>query len=178
MQTSLVVTIVAPDRPGIVSAVSAKAAEFDANWGESVMANMAGQFAGILHVQVPSKNVDLLAKALIAMQSSSVQICVARASSLAAATPAASTNNMRRIKLDLVGHDRPGIIRAISDQLASLGVSIDRLTTSIVSGAMSGESMFRMQAELRLPRTLKNEELRDALEGLANELMVDIELDD
>lgn len=84
----------------------------------------------------------------------------------------------RRIKLDLVGHDRPGIIHSISSQLAKRQISIEKLETHIVSGAMSGEQMFQMKALLLVPVTLDESELRDGLEGLANELMVDITFDD
>ena len=85
---------------------------------------------------------------------------------------------MRHLKLDLVGNDRPGIIHSISSQLASRGVSIEKLQTEVVSGAWSGEQMFQMHARLMVPQTLDTDELRNGLESLANELMVDITIDD
>ncbi|MCE2989389.1 MAG: glycine cleavage system protein R [Burkholderiales bacterium] len=176
MLTSLVVSIVAPDRPGIVSEVSDKAAEFGGNWADSVMASMAGYFAGILHLQVPNANADLLVSALNAMASPSVQISVAR--TLPGGSAAAVAPLKGGVKLDLVGQDRPGIIHAISAQLSRLGISIVKLQTRISSGAMSGENMFHMQAQLQLPPNVDEDTLRAALEGLANELMVDITLDD
>jgi glycine cleavage system regulatory protein len=177
MLTSLVVSIVAPDRPGIVSEVSNKAAEFGGNWADSVMASMAGHFAGILHLQVPTANADLLVSALKAMASPSVQISVARSlPGTLAGAPAAAVKGA--VKLDLVGQDRPGIIHAISAQLSRLGISIVKLQTRITSGAMSGENMFHMNAQLQLPANVDEDALRTALEGLANELMVDISLDE
>ena len=178
MLTSLVVSIVAPDRPGIVSEVSNKAAEFGGNWADSVMASMAGHFAGILHLQVPTANADLLVSALKAMASPSVQISVARSlpGTFAGAPAAAVVKGA--VKLDLVGQDRPGIIHAISAQLSRLGISIVKLQTRITSGAMSGENMFHMNAQLQLPANVDEDALRTALEGLANELMVDISLDE
>lgn len=173
MNTSLVLTVVAPDRPGLVSAISDTAAEFGANWADSLMANLAGQFAGILHLQVPSGNADMLVKALKAMEGPGMQINVAVSSVVAAPRPAT-----RRIKLELVGQDRPGIIHAISAALAKAGVSIERLQTSLLSGAMSGEQLFQMNAQLSVPLGVTDEKLREALEALANELMVDISLDD
>lgn len=173
LNTSLVLTIVAPDRPGLVSAVSDKAAEYGANWADSLMASLAGQFAGILHLSVPTRNADMLVKALKALEAPGIQISVA----VAAGAPAARGIN-RRIKLELVGQDRPGIIHAISRALAHAGVSIERLQTQIVSGAMSGEQLFQMHAQLSVPSGLTDDKLRDALEALANELMVDISLDD
>ncbi len=171
MSTSIIVTIISPDRPGLVSAISDQAAQFGANWTDSLMSNLAGQFAGIVHLQVPEKNVVALMAALRALQSPGMQITVATGESIANATPT------RRVRLDLIGQDRPGIIRRISNQLAQHGVSIDKLQTQIVSGAMSGEQMFQMQAQLTIPDALDNDDLRRGLEGIANELMVDLELD-
>jgi glycine cleavage system regulatory protein len=157
----------------LVSAVSDKAAEFGANWADSLMANLAGQFAGILHLQVPSRNADMLVAALKELEAVNLHVSVARG--LAASTPQKPS---RRIKLELVGQDRPGIIHSISSQLATNGVSIEKLHTRITSGAMSGEQMFHMDASLLVPTTLSEEGLRASLEVLANELMVDISLDD
>lgn len=169
--TSIVITLIGPDRPGLVSAVSDKATEFGANWAESLMANLAGQFAGIVHLQVPAKNAEALIAALRGLESPALRILVAKGAE--AAGPAAT----RRLKLALVGHDRPGIIHSISSTLAQRGVSIEKLQTQINSGAMSGEQMFQLNAVLVVPDALDDDALRSGLESLANELMVDIELD-
>ncbi len=169
--SALVITLIGPDRPGVVRALSDKAAEHGANWADSVMANFAGQFAGIVHLQVPAENCDALQRALRAIDSDDLHIQVARADPKPAIAP------QRRIHLELVGHDRPGIIRQISTRLAEHGVSIDKMRTHIASGAMSGEQMFHLDAQLTVPESLETDALRDGLEGLANELMVDITFD-
>lgn len=169
--SALVITLIGPDRPGVVRAVSDQAAEHGANWADSLMANFAGQFAGIVHLQVPKENCDALMAALRAIDSDDLHILVARADDTA---PSAQP---RRISLELVGHDRPGIIRTISTRLAEHRVSIDKMKTHIASGAMSGEQMFHLVAELTVPLELDTDSLRDGLEGLANELMVDITFD-
>lgn len=166
--TSLVVTLVGPDRPGMVRAISDAAAACGANWTDSLMANFAQQFAGIVHLQVAPEHCEKLAAALRALESPGLHIVVAR-SDASAPGPAVA-----RMQLDLVGHDRPGIIHAISSQLAAHGVSIDKLQSHIESGAWSGEQMFHMQAQLTVPPTLDTHALRGALESLANELMVDM----
>ena len=168
----LVITIIGPDRPGIVSAISDQAAAFGANWADSLMADLAGQFAGIVYLQAPAANVEALMGALRKLESPAMHVAVARGTAGAAAAPA------RHLKLELVGQDRPGIIRSIAGQLAQRGVSIERLQTQIESGAMSGGELFRMSALLRVPASVEDADLRRALEGLANELMVDIELDE
>ena len=84
----------------------------------------------------------------------------------------------RKMKLELVGQDRPGIVRDISHALASRGVSIEELVTDAVSGSMSGESLVRASAQLRVPADVATSQLRQALEALANDLMVDLTLDE
>ena len=167
---SLVITVVGPDRPGLVRALSEQATAFGANWSDSVMANFAGQFAGIVHLQVPVEQSADLQAALRAIDSDKLHIQVV----LADGQPAAAA--VRRIALALVGHDRPGIIQSIATRLAEHGVSIDTMKTHIASGAMSGEQMFHLDARLTIPGDLDIEQLQTGLEGLANELMVDITL--
>ena len=169
---SVVITLMGPDRPGLVSAVSDTAVEHGANWADSLMANFAGQFAGIVQLQVAQDRLDGLVQALRGLECPGLHIGVA----VAAPTP--SPGARRHLMLDLVGHDRPGIIHSISGQLARHGVSIEKLKTHIASGAMSGEQMFHMHAQLSVPPTLNLDDLRAGLEGLANELMVDLEFAD
>ena len=61
MTASLVVTVIGPDRPGIVNQLSDAARQFGANWAGSRMASLAGQFAGIVHFEVAEAHVDALA---------------------------------------------------------------------------------------------------------------------
>jgi glycine cleavage system regulatory protein len=80
--------------------------------------------------------------------------------------------------LELVGLDRPGIIREISHVLAAQNVSIAELESERVNGSFSGEAMFKAKARLTLPDGLDVEELRRSLEALADELMVDLSLNE
>lgn len=174
MLIPLVITIIGPDRPGIVSAVSDKAVEFGANWTDSLMANFAGQFAGIVQLQVPAQHCEALMVALRSLESPGMRIAVAKGGDADRKGVVAA----RHLKLDLVGNDRPGIIHSISTQLAQRGISIEKLQTEVVSGAWSGEQLFQMHARLAAPQSLDTDELRSGLESLANELMVDITIDD
>ncbi len=170
MVTSLVVTVVGPDRPGIVSLLSAKAQAFGANWAGSRMASLAGQFAGMVHFEVPPEHADALSAALLSLGSAELKIHIER--SEGTSVPA----GRRIVRLELVGHDRPGIVRDLSGALAQRGVSIEELHTEIVSGAMTAEHLFKVKAVLLVPKTVTNEDVRHALEALANEMMVDIAL--
>lgn len=170
MVASLVVTVVGPDRPGIVSLLSTKAQGFGANWAGSRMASLAGQFAGMVHFEVPPEHADALAAALMELESTGLKIGIERSEG----TPV--PEGRRLVRLELVGHDRPGIVRDLSGALAQRGVSIEELHTEIVSGAMTAEHLFKVKAELLVPKAVSNDDVRRALEALANEMMVDVEL--
>ena len=89
----------------------------------------------------------------------------------------ANVDHRDSFRFELVGQDRPGIIREISRALAALGVSVQDLRTVVESAPMSGERLFRAQAELAPPANIPLEEIRGALEQLADELMVDVTLE-
>jgi glycine cleavage system regulatory protein len=170
MKTSLILTLIGPDRPGLVSAVSARASQCGANWMESRMAHLAGQFAGVVRLEVDAAAAGALETALRGLASEGLHVAIARGGALAAA-------ELRRVCLDLVGHDRPGIVRDISTVLARHGVSIEVLETACESASMSGESLFRAHAELAVPAAADLAVICTDLEALANELMVDLTLD-
>lgn len=170
MTTALVITAIGPDRPGIVNQLSDVAQRHGANWAGSRMASLAGQFAGIVHFEVADDRLEALASALQSLESESLRIVIMRSDRPGGVAP------MHRYRLELVGHDRPGIVRDLSRSLAERGVSIDELHTQVVSAAMSGGSLFKVKAMLAVPDTLPVDELRRGLEALANEMMVDVEL--
>jgi methionyl-tRNA formyltransferase len=169
-RASLVATAIGADRPGIVSMLSERAQGFGANWAGSRMANLAGQFAGIVHFDVPAANADALAQALRGLDASGLRVAIAQ--SEAPAPPA----GRRLVKLELTGLDHPGIVRDLSRHLAERGVSIDDLHTEVVRNGAAAGHLFKVKALLVVPESLSNDALRTALAALASEMMVDMAL--
>jgi len=171
MMTSIVLTVIGQDKPGLVSAISQRITAAGGNWLDSRMASLAGQFAGLLLVSVPREKTEALIASLQTLGQQGLRIVIERGISDVAASAG------RTLKLELTGHDRPGIVRDISDALARQKVNIEEMTTAFYNGSFSGEDMFEMRATLRAPAELTDAALRQALENLANNLMVDISLD-
>lgn len=168
---SLVLTIIGPDRPGIVDAISHAVTSHGGNWEESRMARLASRFAGILAVSVDESRAAALTKALEALASHGLRVVVERD-----VPPAEEPVNS--LVLELVGNDRPGIVREISHALAERGVNIEELDTECVPAAMSGQSLFKATARLNVPSSVSTADLRKLLERIGGDLMVDVQLDE
>ena len=82
------------------------------------------------------------------------------------------------MKFELTGLDRPGIVRDLSRSLAERGVSIEDLHTEIVECGTSAEHLFKVKALLVVPEALPNDDAAARARALANEMMVDIALDE
>ncbi|HEX3479732.1 MAG TPA: ACT domain-containing protein [Kofleriaceae bacterium] len=167
MRNTLVLTILAPDRTGLVELLAQRIAAAGGNWEESRMARLAGQFAGILLVTCDAARSDELAAAMRTLESAGLQVTVR-------ATPAAAPPPGSQVQLALTGTDRAGIIRDVSRVLAERGVNVEELESEVSSAPMSGEPLFTARARLRVPPGLALADLRASLEKLAGELMVDL----
>lgn len=171
LTTSLVVTVIGRDRPGLVRMISDCTQGFAVNWADSRMNHFADQFAGIVHFQVSPEHAEALAEALQKLEASGLQVKIVRND----APPVPSGRRM--LKLELEGPDRPGIVRLLSTSLAERGVSIEDLHTEIVNKHDAEHHVFHVRALLVVPQTLADDTLRSMLETLASELMLDIGLD-
>jgi len=172
MQRMLVMTIIGPDRPGLVESVAHLVTGHQGNWLESRMSRLGGQFAGILRVGVPAEREAALLEALGGLEREGLTI-VAYPDQPQPAAGRAQTK-----VLELVGQDRPGIVSQISHALAQHGVNVEELHTECVSAAMSGETLFKARARLSLPETCNISDLRDELEKIAADLIVEISLEE
>ena len=82
------------------------------------------------------------------------------------------------LDIEIVGHERPGIVRDLTQALKNLGANIEEFSSGVESAAFTGAEMFRAQIRVGLPETLAPAELRRTLERLAGEIMVDLTLRD
>jgi len=170
MRDTLVLTVLATDRTGLVESLAQRIAAAGGNWEECRMARLAGQFAGILLVTCESAHSDELAAAIRSLDAAGLQVTVRRA-----ATPASPVGT--RIRLALTGNDRAGIIRDVSRILTERGVNVEELESEVGSAPMSGAPLFTATADLLVPPGVDLSDLRQRLEALAGDLMVDLSND-
>ncbi len=166
MKTYLVMTVLGADRPGIVSSLADSVASHGGNWLESRMARLAGQFAGIARIECPSDAVDAL---LAQLRAPGPGLTV-----MAVREDADEAPPRRTIAVDVMGHDRPGIVRELTTAISQAGGNVEELTTGLESAPMSGHPMFRAHGIISIPENTDTRTLTAAIESLGGDLTVDL----
>ena len=168
MPRSYVLTLIGPDSPGLVERLAEAVADAGGNWVESEMSRLAGQFAGILRVQLPGEaSLEKLREGLGACAKHGLEVQVHAGRDEADEAPGAT------LHLEVVGSDPPGIVREISRAIAARGVNVVHLETRCEGAPWSGEALFRASATLSLPEDADEAALREDLEAIALDLMVE-----
>jgi glycine cleavage system regulatory protein len=170
MRTTLVMTIIGPDRTGLVDALARPIAEHGGNWLESRMCRLGGQFAGLARVEVDSANADALRGAIDRFSLEGVTATV-QADTTTPAQIESSTVNV-----ELVGQDRTGLLREITGVFARHNLNVEDLTSEVTEAPQGGGMIFRADATVSLPSTADLDAIGDDLEKIATDLMVDISL--
>ena len=165
----LVLTLIGPDQPGIVGSVSEVVAAHGGNWLESRMAHLAGKFAGVLCVEVADERAAALEDALRRLSVNGLKVVVERGAVVDA-------HRRPAMEIELLGADRPGLVHEISALLAAHGVNVEELATDRPAAAHSGDRMFHAAIRVIIPETVDLPAVRQGLERLAGDLMVEIRL--
>lgn len=172
MRTYLIVTLTCPDRPGIVEQITEVLTSYSANWEESRMAHLGGDFAGIIKISVPKSRAEELANALRQMATVEMTVAV-KVTQLKSSEPPPATN---LFELRLVGADHEGIVHGISSYLAGQGVNVEIMETDVTLAPISGSPLFHMTARIKTPPGLTFDQLQSNLTHIGDEQGVDIEI--
>ena len=166
---SLVVTVVGEDRPGLVGQISDVVRRHSGNWLESRMSHLGDQFAGIILVEVDDENLKALRDELAHLEDDGLLVAIK-----GTGTDSSQGAEGRVYSLSVVGNDRPGIVREVTQVLASHKVNVEELNTNCGPAPHTGGSVFRAEATVRVPSDLSVDTLQQELEQLAADLMIDL----
>jgi len=177
MIETLVMTLIGADRPGLVEAVAKRVADHGGNWLESRMCRLGGRFAGIVRVEVPGARRLALEAALAGLGAEGLSVVVQAEQPVEAPATAFAASGVGRLAVvELVGHDRPGIVRAVSAVFARHGVNVEEFSSAREGAPMGGGILFQARVSIRVPATVHPLALRADLEQIAADLMVDLSL--
>lgn len=168
---SIVISVVAEDRPGVTQRLSDVALAHQANWQESSLSQLQGQFAGIVHLLVPSDSRAELERALEALATDGIVVTVH------AAHDSTDDAHGEVVTLYVEANDRPGIVKEITAALAAQNVNVVQLETWAESASMAGYELFIAELAVTLPAQMKLADLELALEAVSDDLMVTINPD-
>lgn len=172
MQTTFIISFIGEDRPGLVEALSRVISEHNGNWLESRLSQLAGKFAGLISVSLPEESSDALQAALKNLDAAGISVRVTHSEGLLA-----QHERGRIITLNILGPDRPGIVREIAAALNARLINVVDMESYVSSAPMSAELLFHAQVEAEVPEQADLEELIDTLEHLGDEMDVDIHLE-
>ena len=172
MLATLVMTVIGADRPGLVQMVAARVADHGGNWLESRMCRLGGQFAGILRVEVAGDRRDELVNALRTLEVDGLRVIIHAEGGAAIGKPTGGS----LAAVEIVGADRPGILRSVSGVFAAHGVNVEELASERVNAPMDGGVLFQARATVFVPASVKLATVRAELEKIASDLLVDVKL--
>ena len=165
---SILISVLGDDKLGLLDSLSEIIVSNDGDWIESNMFTVEAKFAGILRVNVPSKNAVKLMKELT---SSKLGLQIA-----CEETAPVKLSDYKSYNIELIGQNHVGIINKLSHVLTyDLKANVEGIKTEVINSSMaSSEQLFKAQINLHLPMSIDERLIKEKLELIADEMMVEI----
>ena len=166
MDQTVILTVVGSDRPGLTRAIADAVFAAGGNWLESHLSRLGGKYVGSVLVELPEERLDELEKAVCGIDAFGIKVDIIGSGET-------DERAGQSLTIEIVGQDRPGIVREVTTVLAGLEVNIEDFSTAIEGSAWSGAPLFKGKMTLLIPGNLSTDIVREALEGISGEIMVD-----
>lgn len=165
----LVLTVIAEDQNGLVERVSNVVVNHDANWLASNLSILSGYFAGVIEVMVPENKLAGLQADLSKLEGMQIttHLCDAK-----------DNVKAQEIEFVITGNDRKGIVQELASVISHKGANIVSFVSSHQTAPNWGGELFHAIAKVGLPEGMQPEVIVDALEEIAADIVVDIELEE
>ena len=163
-------TIIGRDRPGIVSQVTEILYRLGCNIADSSCSILGGQFAMILIISHPAcTDRESFGDAFAPLEESGLSVF------LRTLKPGGEKHPKMEGEICMIsvyGSDKPGIVYRVTRELGERGVNITDLNTKLVGS--EARPVYVMMIEAVLPPGLSEEEIAGIMDGLKEEMQVDI----
>lgn len=167
-----VLTAVGPDRPGIVSSLSAAILGAGGNLEDSRMAILGGEFALIVLLAAPAARAqDIEAAARASGEQLGLTV------SLRPTRGVTAPRDFLSYRLRVSGVDQPGIVQLVTGVLAARHINVASLDTRLVNAPLSGTPTFVLDALVQIPPSASLPELRRSLTDVCEAENLDVSLD-
>ncbi len=169
MTKPFILSIIGDDQPGLVDAIASCVSDHGGNWQTSQLTHLAGKFAGIVLISLEEAEASALEEKLKTLSDRGLSVRVSQAGINAAPSIKAS--------LAVIGPDRPGIVREISQALARRDINVLKLDSDIVPAPMTNEPLFQAAIAISFGLELDQRELEATLDTIADDMTVDIDIE-
>lgn len=165
MNHSLVMTVLGPDRPGLLEKLSATIDAHGGSWFESRLAQFAGYFAGILRFDCPDDQHDALLEALDHL--AGLEVKVVREVDV----PKRVT---KKLNFNVMGNHHTGLVRQIAATITRAGGNMEELISERDPVPVPGHVVFRAIGTVSVVKDFDETKLIDALQALGSDLSVSV----
>jgi glycine cleavage system transcriptional repressor len=173
MRTDLVFTLTGTDRVGLVEEVTGALLSVGGNVETSRMSRLGGEFAMLVLVSLPDKQVAAAESALAHLTDSGYRVSFVETSPDAAAELA----GWRPFRVAVHGADHEGIVHEIASGFSRRGITIKSMETGVSSAPLSGATLFDMSAVVLVPPAIADTEWIDAVVEAGRQVNVDVEIE-
>ena len=171
MNKTLVLSLTADDKPGIVETIANTVNRHHGNWLESQLAQLAGKFAGVISVSIANENIEDLRKTLNTLEKQGIYIQVDQIDQSQDTQAEGALG-----QLLITGPDRVGIVKEVSKALADQSINVYSLNTWLSSMPYSGDPLFEAEASILIPEHVDTHAIQDKLDAIADNLGIDVSL--
>lgn len=173
MDRNLIATLTGHDRVGFVERVTGLVTKCEGNIEASRMVRLGGEFSMLMMVSVSESRYEELESGLQGFSEDGMVVTT---------RPTSQSDPDQRsgwlpYSVRVNGADHQGIIHQVSQLLAEHGVNVESMDTDTALAPMSGTPLFMMEAVVLAPPELSIRELTSKLDGVADEMNVDIEIE-
>lgn len=172
MESTIILSGIGQDRPGIVHGISNVIARHDGNISVQRSIKLGGEFAIILMFTLPTDDAaasEAVTSELAALASDDFQIEVRESTG-----PAEEERST--LELSITGVDQPGIIDSLTLFLFEQGVNIRAMDYSLAHAAFSAAPLFNAHLLISLPDGFDEARFKNGLQEIEQNLNVDVEL--
>ncbi len=164
-------SVVSDDKPGIIKSIAQAVADRGGSWQESRLAQLDGQFAGIIRISVAPENATALEAELSNLAAQGIQVRMQPLQGLQ------SASHHQHARFTLAGPDRNGIVRELAHAFAQHNINVQELTTCCSSMPYSGDPLFEASGQVEIPSGQDLDPIREKLDVIADDLALDIQLE-
>ena len=163
----IIFTLVGQDKPGLISDLAKTVYAMGGNWLGSNFSHMAGHFAGFVEIDLPQDKHQILIEKFLQHPDLKIHLL-----------PGITEQpvEQQRVQIDITGNDKSGIVQEITQVLSQFNLNIIKFDSCLESAPNWGGALFKAKATITVAADFEVETLRESLENVANDLMVDIEI--